>query len=70
MLKRAYENAKINLEQNKTMIKKDDMYYDLMAREFEKILGFVPQRIELFDNSHIAGESTCSAMVVYENLKP
>lgn len=70
MLDRALENAKVNLNQNKTIIKKDAMYYEIIANEFKKVLGYIPNRIELFDNSHISGESTCSAMVVYENLKP
>lgn len=69
MLKHAYDNAKVNLEHKISIIKKDDEYLELIGREFEKIIGFNPKRIELFDNSHIGGELTCSAMVVYENLK-
>ena len=70
MLKHAFDNAKVNLEHKISIIKKDDEYLDLIGHEFEKIVGYCPKRIELFDNSHIGGELTCSAMVVYENLKP
>ena len=70
MLKKAKENAKINLIQKKDIIKKDDNYYELIASEFKRVLGFSPRRIELFDNSHIGGTLTCAAMVVYEDLRP
>ena len=70
MFNHALENAKINLNQNKTIIKKDEMYYSLIADDFKKYLNIDALRIELFDNSHIGGELTCAAMVVYENYKP
>lgn len=70
MLKKAYENARVNLEQKKTIIKKDGLYYEMIENEFRKLFDYVPERIEIFDNSHIGGELTCAGMVVYENLKP
>ena len=70
MLKHAYDNARVNLQQKITIIEKDDAYLAMIGEEFKKTIGFIPKRIELFDNSHIGGELTCSAMVVYENLKP
>ena len=69
MLNKAKENAMQQLLQNKQIIQKNDLYLDMIAHEFKKYLGFVPKRIELFDNSHIGGTLTCGGMVVYENLK-
>ncbi len=70
MLKKAKENAKIDLAQKLSIIKKDEAYTENIATEFKRILGLVPERIELFDNSHLGGKNTVAAMVVYENLKP
>lgn len=70
MLKKAHENARINLLQKKNIIKKDERYQEIIAGEFQKALGYVPERIELFDNSHLGGTLTCAAMVVYEDLRP
>lgn len=70
MLKRAKENARINLDQKISIIKKDEKYYDEIAQGFLDIFGFTPKRIELFDNSHLGGKNTVAAMVVYKNLKP
>ncbi len=70
MLQKAKVNAQTNLSQNKQIIKKDEQYLEIIAKEFQKYIGFVPDRIELFDNSHLGGELTCAAMVVYEKLKP
>ncbi len=70
MLKRAKENAKINLDQKLSIIKKDENYHDHIEKSFIDIFGFCPKRIELFDNSHLGGKNTVAAMVVYEDLKP
>ena len=70
MLNKAKENAKENLRQKKQIIKKDEHYLEIIAMEFKKYLGFTPERVELFDNSHLSGESTCAAMVVYQKLRP
>ena len=69
MLNKAKENAMQQLLQNKQIIQKNDMYLEMIGNEFKKYLGFIPKRIELFDNSHIGGTLTCGGMVVYENLK-
>lgn len=69
MLYKAKENAMQQLLQNKQIIQKNDMYLEMIGAEFKKYLGFIPKRIELFDNSHIGGTLTCGGMVVYENLK-
>ncbi len=70
MLKKARENACIELKQRLSIIKKDDNYYDDIAKSFNDILGFVPRRIEVFDNSHLGGKATVAGMVVYEDLRP
>ena len=70
MLKKAHENASVELKQRLSIIKKDDQYYDDIAKSLIDIIGFVPKRIEVFDNSHLGGKATVAGMVVYENLKP
>ena len=70
MLLRAKENARINLDQKLSIIRKDEKYQDSIKNSFMDIFGYCPKRIELFDNSHLGGKNTVAAMVVYENLKP
>jgi len=42
-----------------------------LLSELKELLSLerVPLRVEIFDNSHMAGEATVGAMVVYENSK-
>lgn len=70
LLKRAKNNAKEALIQNKNIIIKKNEYYESIKEEFKKIFNKDINRIELFDNSHTAGTNTVAAMVVYKNFKP
>ena len=70
LLDRARENAKENLRQNKDILLSKNKYYEDVNEELNKIFNRPINRIELFDNSHIAGTNTVGAMVVYKNLKP
>ena len=42
-----------------------------IMNEFKELLNLkrVPQRVEVFDNSHMAGVATVGAMIVYDNAK-
>lgn len=70
MLKTAGENALEQLKQKQAIIRKDENYLDAVAQEFTKVFGYLPQRMEIFDNSHLGGTLTCGAMAVYTALKP
>lgn len=70
LLKRAKNNAKEALVQNKNIITKKNEYYESIKDEFNNIFKKDINRIELFDNSHTAGTNTVAAMVVYKNFKP
>lgn len=69
ILKNAKDNAKQVYRQNKLLLIKNDHYKDEISKEFNSIINFVPNRIELFDNSHTSGKETVGAMVVYEDYK-
>lgn len=65
--KRLIDLALLNADEllNKT---KSDNTYELAAAVKELFkLQRLPLRIEVFDNSHMAGQATVGAMVVYEN---
>ena len=70
LLKRAKNNAKEALVQNKNIIIKKNEYYESIKEEFKNIFNKDINRIELFDNSHTAGTNTVAAMVVYKDFKP
>lgn len=69
LLKQAKINCQENLKQNKKVITNSDSYIDELENEFKRIFKQDIKRIELFDNSHIAGTNTVGAMVVYKNFK-
>ena len=67
----ACENAKITLENEFEMIKKDENRTVLANDELRKILKLDSlYRIELFDNSHLFGSYSVSGMVVFKDGKP
>lgn len=70
LLQRALSNSEEALRQNKAILTSKEVYYDSISKEFERIFGKKINRIELFDNSHLAGTNTVAAMVVYKNFKP
>jgi len=54
----------------KELLKKDKNSNDIkLLNEIKELLSLerIPKRVETFDNSHMAGEATVGAMVVYEN---
>jgi len=54
----------------KELLKKDKNSNDIkLLDEIKELLSLerIPKRVETFDNSHMAGEATVGAMVVYEN---
>lgn len=70
MLLKAYENAKEFFIQQLAIIENKANYFKVLKNSFEKIFKKEIKRIEIFDNSHLAGKDTVSAMVVYEDFKP
>lgn len=67
----ACENAKIALENEFEMIKKDENKTLLANEELKNILKLDSlYRIELFDNSHLFGTYSVSGMVVFKDGKP
>ena len=67
----ACENAKIALENEFEMIKKDENKTILANEELKEILKLDSlYRIELFDNSHLFGTYSVSGMVVFKDGKP
>ena len=70
LLQRALSNSEEALRQNKAILTSKEVYYDSISKEFERIFNKKINRIELFDNSHLAGTNTVAAMVVYKNFKP
>lgn len=70
LLQRALSNSEESLRQNKAILTSKEVYYDAISKEFKRIFNKDITRIELFDNSHLAGTNTVAAMVVYKNFKP
>ncbi len=67
----ANTNAKISLEQEVTIIKKDEKRSILANDELRNILKMdILDRIDSFDNSNLFGSYAVSGMVVFKNGKP
>ncbi len=66
LLNMAIENAKILLNENFELIKKDEQKTTIANEELKKVLNLeILDRIELFDNSNLFGNFNVSGMVVY-----
>jgi len=67
--KRLIELAKLNADE--ILNKKDENNNATLLNDIKELLNLirVPNRIEIFDNSHLAGKATVGAMVVYEDSK-
>ncbi len=64
-------NAKLNLETELELIKKDEYKTETANEELRKLLGLKSlYRIDLFDNSNLFGSFAVSGMVVFKNGKP
>lgn len=67
----ANENAKISLENEFEMIKRDEKKTIGANEELSKLLNIHPlDRIEIFDNSNLFGSFNVSGMVVFTNGRP
>ena len=67
----ANENAKISLENEFEMIKRDEKKTIGANEELSKLLNIDPlDRIEIFDNSNLFGSFNVSGMVVFTNGRP
>lgn len=68
LLKMAYNNAKLNLENELEIIQKDEERKEQANEELRKILNLKElSRIDVFDNSNLFGNFAVSGMVVYTN---
>ncbi len=71
LLDMAYDNAKVVLEEQFELIKKDEKRTFEANNELGNILGIKNlKRIEIFDNAHLFGTYKVSGMVVFTNGKP
>lgn len=71
LLKMAFMNAKINLENEMTLIEKNEIRTEKSNDELREILNLKNlNRIDLFDNSNLFGDFSVSAMVVFKNGSP
>ena len=71
LLNMAFMNAKINLENEMTLIEKDEQRTLKANDELKEILKLKNlNRIDLFDNSNLFGDFSVSAMVVFKNGLP
>ena len=68
----AHRNAENQLEDQFLLLRKRQSFKDDALKDLEKVMNFkFPiERIEIFDNSHIAGNFTVSSCVVYDNGEP
>jgi len=67
--KHLIELAMLNAEE---LLKRDKKSVDTkILGELQELFGLekVPNRVEVFDNSHMSGEATVGAMIVYEDAK-
>ena len=70
LVEMAYENAKIGLNEKFDLIKNDYNRTVHANEQLSELLGINIHRIESFDNSHLFGTYTVSAMVVFVDGKP
>lgn len=71
LLDMAFMNAKINLDNEMTLIEKDEERTEKANEELRKLLNLNHlNRIDLFDNSNLFGDFSVSAMVVFKNGVP
>lgn len=71
LVKMAYDNAKIVLDEKFELILRDDKRTFGANEELGKLIGIDNlSRIETFDNAHLFGTYTVSGMVVFTNGKP
>ncbi len=67
----ACDNAKIALDENFELIKRDEAKTSDANDELKNLLGLTKlDRIEIFDNAHLFGTYNVSGMVVFINGKP
>lgn len=71
LIKMAYENAKLNLENKFEELQKDEMRTSGANDELAQILNMdYIHRIDVFDNSNLFGDFSVSGMVVFIDGKP
>ena len=71
LIELACENAKIALNENFELIKRDEVKTSDANEELRKVLGLDSlDRIEIFDNAHLFGTYNVSGMVVFIDGKP
>ena len=71
LIKMAYDNAKLNLNNKFEEIQKDDLRTSKSNEELAELLGMDSiDRIDVFDNSNLFGSFAVSGMVVYIDGKP
>lgn len=71
LLKMGEENAKIALDEQEEVLKKDDIEKEKARQELESILNIKDiHRMESFDNSHLFGTYYVGGMVVFEDFEP
>ena len=71
LIKMAYDNAKLNLDNRFEEIEKEDLRTSKSNEELAKLLGMDSiYRIDVFDNSNLFGSFAVSGMVVYIDGKP
>lgn len=61
------ENAKQQLQQQITVQKEHLLKEEIAMSQLKDLLGFPISRIEMFDNSHIAGSFAVAGLVVYDD---
>jgi excinuclease ABC subunit C len=71
LVKLAYKNAKIALQEKFSLIERDEERTIKAVENLGQQLGiYTPHRIEAFDNSNIQGTDPVSAMIVFIDGKP
>lgn len=71
LIKMAYDNAKLNLENKFEELQKDELRTSGANDELAKVLNMdYIHRIDIFDNSNLFGDFSVSGMVVFIDGKP